>query len=379
MKQTILITLNSAEQLGGVEKHVANLIKGLRQYFKFIICCKNGPAVVEYKKLGAEYFNLYPRLDFDPLYIFRIVKLIKTFRPIVLHSHQLKSGTQAIFAGWAAGAPKRIYHVHTPIFQWQLPLWKKLTFFWANFIINMIVGNFFATHVIALTDTIKKERIKKERIREDKILVIPNGIETEVFLNVVDKKLIRKGWGILKEDIAVGNISRLTEEKGHEILIKSFAQALNFLDFPNYSNIKLIIAGDGHLRPTLEKLVEDLNIADKVLFLGQFKEEDKFKILSGFNLFVFPTLAEGFGIVLIEAMLMGLPVVCSDLSVLKEVGGNTVSFFKKGDEKSLSKFLIEMLNDSKSLKFNKKGQDRVKDCYSLDRFIKSYKKLYLNN
>ena len=93
-------------------------------------------------------------------------------------------------------------------------------------------------------------------------------------------------------------------------------------------------------------------------------------------MFVFPTHAEGFGIVLIEAMAMGLPCLVSDIDVLKDVGGDSVMFYKVGDPADLRNKLDRLVVDKKLQdNLSRKGKKHVQK-YSMDKFWSNYKRLY---
>ena len=371
-KRNIVISLNSGEQMGGVERHVGDLIKGLSHEFNFTVCCKYGPMVEEYRKYGGQFVELYPHFDFDLVFLLKFFRLLRLLNPVVVHAHELKAGFNATLAAYFAHVQVRIYHVHTPITQWQLPQWKKKTLFKLNIFANKVAGNIFATHVIALTAEIKKERIDCEGIKSTRIVVIPNGVDIKKFrIQSSEFRVIRnetrKKWNIKNNEFVIGNISRLTEEKGHEILLKAFTK------LPKGKFPFLVIAGGGHLKSSLKALSATLGINDRVKFLGKFTDEDKVKILLGFDIFAFPTLAEGFGIVMMEAMAAKIPIIASDLPVLKEVAGGTVEYFKVGDFSDLGRSLESFEPNSDRVD---KAFERVKNRYSMERFLNSYRNLY---
>ncbi|MFH1388411.1 MAG: glycosyltransferase [Patescibacteria group bacterium] len=365
-KPNVVIALNSGEQLGGVERQVGDIVKGLAKDFNFTVVCKGGSMVKEYQASGANFVELYPRLDFDPLYVFKLLKLVKPLNPIALHAHELKAGFNAMLAGFLAGTPARIYHVHTPITYWQLPKWKKPILFKLNLVANKIAGNFLATKVIALTKSIKIERVEKEGINPSKIEIVPNGIGIKVYPK--SPTALRIHWKIPREAFVIGNIGRLTVEKGHEVLIRAFSKILQ-----KNNNAYLVLAGDGNLRESLEGLCRKLNISSKVRFLGSFKNDQKYQILTSFDLFVSPSLAEGFGISIIEAMNAEVPVLASNLPVFKDVGKDTINYFERGDSDDLAQKILNFKYNEKKIK---EAYDLVAKIYSMEKFLDSYKKLY---
>jgi len=368
IKPRVVIVLNSAEQRGGVERQVGDIINCLKDSFDFTVCCKLGQMVEEYKSSGANYINLYPRADFDPFYILKLTKLLKTLNPIAIHAHELKAGFNAMLSAYLAKVNNRIYHVHTPITNWQLPSWKKATIFKLNLLANKIAGNFLATKVIALTNSIKEERVNNEKIKPDKIVIIPNAVSFPQNFKKENSNKLRAIIGIPENAFVIGNISRLSEEKGHSILISAFSK------LPKARFTYLVIAGDGRLKQDLEHLCVNCGVKDRVKFIGKFEDLQKYEILNSFDLFVFPSLAEGFGLVLTEAMLAKIPVIASDLPVFKDVAGDTVIYFKTGDINSLVNTINNWKQDKEIVQM---AEDLVKTSYSFEKFKKNYKNLYL--
>ena len=174
-----------------------------------------------------------------------------------------------------------------------------------------------------------------------------------------------------------GNIGRISREKGHDILLDAYKKFLG-TDMYHAKDFVLFIAGGGELESEIRQLAISKGIGDKVIFTGEFPPEDLAKLYSAFDFFVFPTLAEGFGLVLIEAMYFGLPVICSDLEVLKEVAGDTVTYFRAGDPSDLSEKMIEAyekyVNNEQGPHLQ--GKQRVTELFTIDAFINSYVSLY---
>ena len=112
------------------------------------------------------------------------------------------------------------------------------------------------------------------------------------------------------------------------------------------SPIKLVIAGHWDERyPEAKKLSEESGLKDKVLFIGQVEDADLPALYSGAELFVFPSLYEGFGLPVIEAMACGVPVLCSGVSSLPEVAGDAALLVEPRDVNTLAAKMGQVLMD----------------------------------
>lgn len=368
----ILYVTNSSVP-GGMEKHVLELIDTAKSaYDEVFVWCPSGTMATEYEIHGAKVTFRKIRFDIDPSYIFPLISFIKKNKIEIVHAHELKAVINASLASFFSGVKKRFSHTHTPISTWSVPFYKKLpTAFGYSIFVNL-----FSTKEIALTESIKKTKIK-EGILENKIKVIPNGIDFEKLqIDETIRKNFRREiftkYKINENSFVIGNLSRLTEEKGYEFLIRAFANLKK-------ENKFLLIVGGGKNEEVYKKLIQDLNIGDKAVITGVFAEEDKVKFQSALDLLVFPSLTEGFGYVLAEAMAFGISALVSDLDVLKEVGGDTVSYFKTGDQKDLNEKLEDVINNIDSANTNiQRAKARIKNYYSLKKFKEEYIKLYKN-
>jgi glycosyltransferase EpsF len=374
----ILYVLNSSKH-GGMEVHVEDLVKGMvGRGHEVFVWCPAGPKMDSYKNLGAVGVEQKIRLDIDPFYILKLKKFIEEKSIDVVHSHELKAVTNALLAGHFSKVKANISHTHTPISEWQInPLKKFLNIKFYSCMVNK-----YSTAEIALTESKKKAKMD-EGIREEKLVIIPNGLDTSEFIvseiqRVEYEKEIKKRFDIPERAYVFGNISRVTKEKDHETLVRAFKRFLDTQLF-HKENYVLLIAGGGALEDKIKRLVKELDLEKNVIITGRFDDEDKIKFLSTFDSFVFPTLAEGFGIVLIEALYMGLPTICSDLDVLREVGDDFVTFFEPGNEEQLAEKMIDEYNRTGGEgKFLIEGaKEYVEENYSMDAFINKYEKFYM--
>jgi len=159
---------------------------------------------------------------------------------------------------------------------------------------------------VAISNAVALRAAGELHLSDSQMHIVNNGIRLE---NYHSTKWFRgetpKEWVIL-------SVGRFSKEKGQDILIRAIACS-------NLQNIKfkLILVGGGKMRPELEKLVIDLDLSDKVRFLGE--RNDIPHLLSKADIYIQPSRSEGMGIALVEALASGLPVVIADIPGMKEV------------------------------------------------------------
>jgi len=363
----ILYTLNSSNY-GGMEKTVLDLVRGLDSRYETYVICPKGDLYSEFEKFSNITLHK-PISRFDFKYLNFLIKFLKKNKIDVIHANEPRIVFHSLIAGFLAGTRLRISHTHTPISMWQVPFFYKIL----NVIFNSLIVNLFATYEIALTNSIKKQKVK-EFILPYKLKVIPNCIDEE-FLKEIDTYK-NKSRSILSK-IPHQNkfiflyLSRLTKEKNQFQLIEAFNSVAK--DLPDSI---LVIAGKGSDYAFLKKRIVSLNLESRIFILTEISEADKIDLYMNSNCFVFPSLAEGFGITLIEAMYSCYPVLSSNLEVLREVSGNRLFYFKTGNVKSLASKLKEVFSIKESAAKLKNNKKFVKDNYSYTNYVKNYEKIY---
>ena len=170
---------------------------------------------------------------------------------------------------------------------------------------------------------------------EHKIQTLYNRIDLHVVQQgLLSKKAAREQLGFPADARIIANVGRLHPDKDQATLIRAFAKALPQLA----AETLLVIIGKGKLEHELKALSQQLKVSERVIFTGQVAHAKQF--FKAFDLFVLSSDHEPFGMVLLEAMAAGVPVICSDVGGGAEVVAEVGQTFRLGDSTALSQLLI---------------------------------------
>jgi glycosyltransferase involved in cell wall biosynthesis len=192
--------------------------------------------------------------------------------------------------------------------------------------------------------------IKLFKISKEKIRVIPEGVDLEKFNRSVDTSDINEKLGNERKILFVGN---LHPNKGVHFLIKSFALVKSRIN-----DVKLVIVGDGHLKHYLINLTKRLNLEKDVIFAGFVNDEDLPKYYASCDIFASASVLEGFGLIFLEAMALGKPIVAFNLASIPEVVENAGILVNEINHEKFANAIIELLSDEKL--YQEKSENALK-------------------
>lgn len=217
-------------------------------------------------------------------------------------------------------------------------------------------------YVICITEGTRKNLIKHLGYKDSaKFVVIPNGIDLTIF-NSVKKSFDFFGEG----DRVLIQVSSFRPQKDQSTVIKAL------LLLP--SNVKLLLVGDGPLRNDCETLVQQLELEDRVLFLGL--RTDVPSLLSYADVNILSSNYEGFGLAIVEGMAANKPSIASNISGVAEIVQDYGILFEKGNEVDLSEKIKLLLNDQSYYDvIARRCYERAKQ-FDINLMVKNYINLY---
>lgn len=370
MKRIKVLHLIGTMDLGGAEKLTRLIIEGLpSDRFEANVCCiKRGGLYAE--QLREKGFNAKILINLEKhkhvttfglaKSAFKLFLLLRREKPDILHTHLFLTSCLGRLVGRVAGVKKIVVTLH----RIEYPRLEKWTEHFFTFLTNLYITDSYAAAA---------RIISVLKIPESKIKVIHNGIDLVEFASPPSAKLAREALGLPEDEIVIGVIAHLYREKGHLFLLKSLCEIKDQL-----GKFKLIIVGDGYLRQELESEALRLLPAKSVVFLGQ--RGDLATMLAAMDVFVLPSSWEGFGIILAEAMYMGVPVVTTcdgggTAEVVQEgEGGLLVPY---GDMSALGNAILQLLLDRDYHRAqSNRGRARVERMFTADIMCKNYSAAY---
>lgn len=248
---------------------------------------------------------------------------------------------------------------------------KNVTFF--NKVITSFCYNFFANRVIALSKGVKDDLITNFYVNKNKIDVIYNPVEVSSIKKLSDENVEEEDLDFETNKILI-SVGRLAEAKDYYTLLKAFKKLTLVKE-----NILLVIVGKG---PLLKKLVEfagNLEIHQKVKFIG-FKS-NPYKYIKKADIFVLSSKWEGFSHVIVESMATGTPVISTNCnSGPREIIGNNEygMLVPVGDYNAMAEKIYELLQNNDKIKYYiEKGYKRA-EYFEADIIVKKYENTFLS-
>lgn len=375
IKLKILYIISSAD-IGGAEKVVYLLTKYLnKDRFEIYIICPKGLMFDNFKQYAKEIkaFNFKIPFFLNLFSFFSLISYIKKNSFHIIHTHLFNADLLGIIVAKLCSVPIIVSTIHGfnffTIQQYSFRNLKNRCFSKFYRIIY-----FFVDKIIAISFAIKEDLTIRPGIRlpKQKIEVIYNAVE----LNVPEKIIKQKNNGLLKDinsQPTVTVVANFDPIKGHRLLLSVILHVKK--EMPD---IKFLLKGEGKEKKQIKRLVNKYRLKENVIFIDASLRTEY--IISLSNLIVVPSLMEGAGIIILEAMAQAKPVVATRVGGIPELVDNlnTGLLASSEEPKEMAEAILYLIKDNAlAIKMGEQGLEELIRQFPLEKMIQDTENIYL--
>jgi glycosyltransferase involved in cell wall biosynthesis len=325
---------------------------------------------VEFEKLGSMSRSIRVLSDLRTFFV--LIKLIKRYKPTIVHTHASKAGALGRIAAKLMGVPVIVHTYHGHVFHGYFnPMVTKMVIFLEQFLGRI------STKIITISPEQQQEIVNKFKVVPlEKTCIIPLGFDLKRFEESQTKRdELRTDAGILNEQCAVAIVGRLAPIKNHRLFID--AAALVHSQYPN--EFIFYVVGDGELKTEIKSYLEKTYplLNENIVFTSWIADMTTF--YPAMDIVCLTSLNEGTPVSLIEAQASGIPVISTNVGGVKDiVQANETGIIMEGRaQDELAKHLIELhLNRSLRMKMSQNARNFVKEKFTYQRLVDDMDSLY---
>lgn len=301
----------------------------------------------------------------DLLTIFKLYRLIRRFKPDIVHTHTAKAGFAGRIAAWLARVPVIVHTFHGHVFR--------------GYFTPTTTGVFLALErfsarlsdtLITLTEGLRRELAEEYHVaRKGRITVLPLGLDLDSFAKTPRHRgAFRAAWNIPAKAPLIGIVGRLVPVKNHGLFLQAAARVRQRLP-----DARFVIVGDGETRAAVEADVDALGLRDCVIFTGWTK--DLPPVYSDLDVLVISSINEGTPVTVIEALSAGCPVVTTAVGGLPDLldQGDLGRLVAPNDPQALADGILDILAKPPDARV---AQSLMLDRYGIDRLVLDLDGLY---
>lgn len=351
---------------GGVEQRRLLLARGLdpETYEQILICTKTvGGLPAQFEAAGVPIHRVGVfRGILDPAPYRAALRAIRAFRPHIVHGAVYEGVALAAVCGTLARAPVVIGEETGEPYGRS---WK------GHLLYRALMG--LTSHAVAVSPAIEDYLVGRLRLPRRQVSMIMNGVAPPRPIDPAETADLRARLGIREGETVIGIVGRLFEwHKRHTDLLRAFRALCDRRD-----DLRLLIVGDGPDRAMLEALAAELGIAERVIFTGY--QPDARAYYTVMDIFALSSVQEAFGLVLVEAMFAGLPVVATRVGGVPHIvaESETGLLVPPGDQARLAETLSTLIEDPELRRaMGERGHRRAHERFSSGRYVADVERLY---
>ncbi|HEY3374717.1 MAG TPA: glycosyltransferase family 4 protein [Candidatus Aquicultor sp.] len=329
---------------GGIQTHITGLLSELdRSEYDAVVISPSAPKLfAALDSIGVKHIevdiadSISPRADLASAR--EVAEHLRGIKPDILHMH----GNKAAVVGWVSSVFYPVKHRILTVHNFPSNLNPASRHYQINRRINRMVFG-AVDHIIAVSTELKRCLEMEIGLPDNAISIIPNGIDLAQWdrYKTGNKAAAKRELGLSENTLLLGAIGRFVPFKGHGVLLQSMKRIVEM-----QPDVHLILMGDGPLHDELVKQANELGIADNVSFLGFVDEPGRY--MAGLDIFVLPSVNEPFGIVVLEAMALGLPVVATNAGGVPDIIDDGINglLAASNDAASLAGAVLRLIGDA---------------------------------
>ena len=359
-------------RISGAERHLLFLLEGLRQRgldaHLIMLVERDRPmdemaAAAEQRNIPLSRLMIYR--DYDLPLLWRLRRTIRQVKPDIVHTHLVHADLFGFISAKLARVSTVVSSRHLDDAFRYRSRWRRIN----RRLWRMIDGG------IAISAAMKQFALDIEEAPTDKISVVRYGMEyrwiSDDDINLARQRL-RTELNLESDAQLLGIACRLVDQKGIPYALEALRRIRS--DFPR---AHLVIAGEGEKAGELRRLASKLGIADRVSWLGW--RADAAELMAAFDVFLLPSLHEGFGLVLLEAMSHRVPIIASEVGAIPEivVDGETGILVEPRNVDLLARAMRRLLTDRALRKYmGLLGAARLEEHFSIEKMVDGTIALY---
>ncbi len=363
--------------VAGAETHLLGLLEGLRtaglDVEIMVLTAPGIPLDAFFAQAAARHIPTHQmtiRAHLDPGLFRPLRAFFRAGGYDIVHTHLIHADLHGILAARYAGGPHIVSSRHNDDhFRTKWPVRRLNRWLWQK-----------VDHGIAISEWVRRFSIAVEGAPPERISTVYYGLDPAALAPRLGASAgddlrpaqFRAMLCLDSDTPLVGTVCRLAPQKGVAHALRAFSQVAN-----RHPAAHFIVAGDGPLRAELMRLTESLGLGARVHFLGW--RDDPHNVIAALDVLMGPSYWEGFGLVLLEAMALGVPVIASRVSAIPEVvvDGETGILAAPGDEDTLSSALSLLLGDPDLAQaMGAAGRARLEARFTAERMVAGVRAVY---
>jgi glycosyltransferase involved in cell wall biosynthesis len=341
---------------GGAERFIVDLILSLNpdDFAPHLILLKRGGewlSELTAKNIPVTIIQQKSKLDIASF--FKLIAELKKIKPVIVHT-ELGGDIYGQLAARISKVPvvlstEQNVNYHEKFLPW---LAKRIISHWSD-------------QVVAISQAVARDARQRYHLNDQQLIIIPNGLPTAKF------PLRQTSASTNKSTLLFGSLGRLVPQKGYASLIKAWGQLTN-------KNLNCAVAGAGYLQTELQQNIEQLVLTKRFKLIGPISNPTSW--LSSLDAFILPSLWEGQGLVLLEAGLIGLPIIASAVDGVTELIDDTTGYLvPPGDAQTLAKKIDWLANNLTTPGVQQKTlalRQKIIANFSIEQITQKYQNLY---